>query len=207
MNKLLSHPAVKPLLFVLALGPFAWLLVGALTDGLGANPAEALTRGTGDWTLRLLCLTLAVTPLRQITGWAAMARWRRMLGLYAFFYGLLHFLCYAWLDMGFDVADIVRDIPKRPFVLVGTLALLLMLPLAATSFNRAVKALGAARWRRLHQLVYAIVLLGLLHFFWMRSAKNNFGEVAVYAAVIALLLGWRLWKRRQARPAAATVTS
>lgn len=207
MNKLLSHPAVKPLLFVLALGPFAWLLVGALTDGLGANPAEALTRGTGDWTLRFLCLTLAVTPLRQITGWVAMARWRRMLGLYAFFYGMLHFLCYAWLDMGFDVADIVRDIPKRPFVLVGTLALLLMLPLAATSFNRAVKALGAPRWRRLHQLVYAIVLLGLLHFFWMRSAKNNFGEVAVYAAVIALLLGWRLWKLRRARPAAAAAVT
>ena len=207
MNKLLSHPAVKPLLFVLALAPFASLLVGALTNALGANPAEALTRGTGDWTLRFLCLTLAVTPLRQITGWVAMARWRRMLGLYAFFYGLLHFLCYAWLDMGFDAADIVRDIPKRPFVLVGTLALLLMLPLAATSFNRAVKALGAARWRRLHQLVYAIVLLGLLHFFWMRSAKNNFGEVAVYAAVIALLLGWRLWKLRRARPATAVITS
>ena len=207
MNKLLSHPAVKPLLFVLALAPFASLLVGALTNALGANPAEALTRGTGDWTLRFLCLTLAVTPLRQITGWVAMARWRRMLGLYAFFYGLLHFLCYAWLDMGFDAADIVRDIPKRPFVLVGTLALLLMLPLAATSFNRAVKALGAARWRRLHQLVFAIVLLGLLHFFWMRSAKNNFGEVAVYAAVIALLLGWRLWKLRRARPATAVITS
>ena len=207
MNKLLSHPAVKPLLFVLALAPFASLLVGALTNALGANPAEALTRGTGDWTLRFLCLTLAVTPLRQITGWVAMARWRRMLGLYAFFYGLLHFLCYAWLDMGFDAADIVRDIPKRPFVLVGTLALLLMLPLAATSFNRAVKALGAARWRRLHQLVFAIVLLGLLHFFWMRSAKNNFGEVAVYAAVIALLLGWRLWKLLRARPAIAAITS
>ena len=207
MNKLLSHPAVKPLLFVLALAPFASLLVGALTNALGANPAEALTRGTGDWTLRFLCLTLAVTPLRQITGWVAMARWRRMLGLYAFFYGLLHFLCYAWLDMGFDAADIVRDIPKRPFVLVGTLALLLMLPLAATSFNRAVKALGAARWRRLHQLVFAIVLLGLLHFFWMRSAKNNFGEVAVYAAVIALLMGWRLWKLRRARPATAVITS
>ena len=129
-----------------------------------------------------------------------MARWRRMLGLFSFFYALLHFLCYAWLDMGFDVADIVRDIPKRPFVLVGTLALLLMLPLAATSFNRAVRALGAARWRQLHRLVYAIVLLGLLHFFWMRSAKNDFGEVAVYAAVIALLLGWRLWKLRQAPP-------
>jgi len=208
MNKLLSHRAVKPLLFVLALGPFASLLYGALTDGLGANPAEALTRGTGDWTLRFLCLTLAVTPLRQWTGWTAPARWRRMLGLYSFFYGVLHFLCYAWLDMGFDLGDIVRDIPKRPFVLVGTLALLSMLPLAATSFNRAIKALGAARWRALHRLVYAIVLLGLLHFFWMRSAKHNFAEVAVYAAVIAVLLGWRLWKARQTQPAArAALTS
>lgn len=207
MNTLLSRRAVKPLLFLMALLPIASLIYGALSNGLGANPAEALTRGTGDWTLRFLCLTLAVTPLRQITGWGVMARWRRMLGLFAFFYALLHFLCYAWLDMGFDVADIVRDIPKRPFVLVGTLALLLLLPLAATSFNRAVRALGAARWRQLHRLVYAIVLLGLLHFFWMRSAKNDFGEVAVYAAVIALLLGWRIWKLRRPRRAAARVTS
>ena len=194
MNKLLSHRAVKPLLFLLALWPFGALLHGALTNGLGANPAEALTRGTGDWTLRLLCLTLAVTPLRQWTGWTAVARWRRMLGLYTFFYGTLHFLCYAWLDMGFDPAAIVRDIPKRPFVLVGTLALLLMLPLAATSFNRAVKALGPARWRLLHRLVYAVAPLALLHFFWMRSAKNNLGEVGVYGLIIALLLGWRAWK-------------
>ena len=194
MNKLLSHRAVKPLLFLLALWPFGALLHGALTNGLGANPAEALTRGTGDWTLRLLCLTLAVTPLRQWTGWTAMARWRRMLGLYTFFYGALHFLCYAWLDMGFDPAAIVRDIPKRPFVLVGTLALLLMLPLAATSFNRAVKALGPARWRLLHRLVYAVAPLALLHVFWMRSAKNNLGEVGVYGLIIVLLLGWRAWK-------------
>ena len=197
MNALLSHRAVKPLLFVLALWPFAALLCGALTDGLGANPAEALTRGTGDWTLRFLCLTLAVTPLRQWTGWTAPARWRRMLGLYAFFYGVLHFLCYAWLDMGFDPAAIVRDLPKRPFVLAGATALLLMLPLAATSFNRAVKALGAARWRRLHRLVYAIALIALLHFFWMRSAKHNYCEVAVYAAIVGVLLAWRVWKARQ----------
>jgi methionine sulfoxide reductase heme-binding subunit len=199
MNKLLSHRAVKPLLFTLALLPFASLLHGALYDGLGPNPAETLTRSTGDWTLRFLCLTLAVTPLRQATGWTAVARWRRMLGLYSGFYGLLHFLCYAWLDMSFSAADILRDIPKRPFVLVGTLALLLMLPLAATSFNRAVRALGSARWRQLHRLVYAIALLGLLHFFWMRSAKNDFGEVAVYAGVIAVLLGWRLGKAWRVR--------
>jgi len=199
MNALLSHRAAKPLLFMLALVPLGWLFFGALTQGLGPNPAEALMRGTGDWVLRFLCLTLAITPLRQWTGWTALARLRRMLGLFSFFYALVHFLCYAWLDMGFDAAAIVRDIPKRPFVLVGTLALLLMLPLAATSFNRAIKALGAARWRQLHRLVYGIVSLGLLHFFWMRSAKNDFAEVAVYAVIVALLLGWRLWTAWGAR--------
>jgi sulfoxide reductase heme-binding subunit YedZ len=199
MNALLAHRLAKPLLFVLALLPFAYLLHGALTNSLGANPAEALTRGTGEWVLRLLCLTLAVTPLRQWTGWSALARLRRMLGLFTFFYALLHFLCYAWLDMGFDAADIVRDIPKRPFALVGTLALLLMLPLAATSFNRAIKALGAERWRALHRSVYVVALLGVLHFFWMRSAKNDFAEPAIYAAVLALLLGWRLWRAWRSR--------
>jgi sulfoxide reductase heme-binding subunit YedZ len=203
VNAWLLHPAAKPLLFVAALLPLARLLFGAVTDGLGANPAEALTRGTGDWTLRLLCLTLAVTPLRQWTGWHALARLRRMLGLFAFSYGVLHFLCYAWLDMGFDAAAIVRDIPKRPFVLVGTLALLLMLPLAATSFDRAIRALGAARWQRLHRAVYAIAGLAILHFFWMRAGKNDYAEVAVYAAVVALLLGWRAWRRWRPASAAA----
>jgi sulfoxide reductase heme-binding subunit YedZ len=207
MNALLAHRAAKPLVFVMALGPLAWLLFGALTDGLGANPAEALMRGSGDWVLRFLCLTLAVTPLRRWTGWSALARLRRMLGLFTFFYAVLHFLCYAWLDMGFNLADIARDIPKRPFVLVGTLALLLMLPLAATSFNRAIKALGAARWKLLHRLVYAVVLLGLLHFFWMRSAKNNFAEPALYAAIVALLLGRRVWDLLRTRPTAASLTS
>ena len=164
MRSPLLHPAAKPLLFVAALLPFASLLHGALTDTLGPNPAEALIRGTGDWVLRFLCLTLAVTPLRVAWRRPALARFRRMLGLYAFFYGVLHFLAYAWLDMGFDPAAIARDIPKRPFALVGFAALLLMLPLAATSFDRAIKALGAARWQALHRLVYAIVLLGLLHF-------------------------------------------
>jgi methionine sulfoxide reductase heme-binding subunit len=191
----LLHPAAKPLLFAASLIPFAWLLYGALANTLGANPAEALLRSTGDWTLRFLCLTLTITPLRTWLKQPALARLRRMLGLFAFFYGCVHFLCYSWLDMGFVLGDIVRDIPKRPFVLVGTAALLLMLPLAATSFNKAIKALGAARWKLLHRAVYAVVLLGLLHFFWMRSAKNNFGEVAVYAAIVAVLLGWRLRER------------
>jgi sulfoxide reductase heme-binding subunit YedZ len=202
----LLHPAAKAVVFTLALMPLSWLAYRAATDTLGANPAEALIRGSGDWVLRMLCLTLAVTPLRQISGVHALARFRRMLGLFAFAYGQLHFMAYAGFDMGLDLAAILADIPKRPFVLVGSAALLLMLPLAATSFNRAIKALGAGRWQALHRSVYAIVLLGLLHFFWMRAAKHNFSEVAVYAAVIALLLGWRLvravragWRPRSPR--------
>ncbi|HEX6708238.1 MAG TPA: protein-methionine-sulfoxide reductase heme-binding subunit MsrQ [Albitalea sp.] len=192
---LLLHPAAKPLLFVLCLLPFAWLFHGAWANTLGANPAEALIRSTGDWTLRFLCITLAVTPLRQWTAQPALARFRRMLGLFTFFYVVLHFLSYSWLDMGFELDAIVKDIPKRPFALVGFTAFLLMIPLAATSFNRAIKWLGAKRWQTIHKAVYAIVLLGLLHFFWMRAAKNNFAEVAVYAGVIAVLLGWRIKQR------------
>jgi sulfoxide reductase heme-binding subunit YedZ len=201
VNRWLLKPAAKPLLFAASLLPFAWLFYGAFADQLGANPAEALIRSTGDWTLRFLCLTLAVTPLRTWTGWHALARLRRMLGLFTFFYGCLHFLAFAWLDMGFELAAILKDIGKRPFILVGTLALLLMLPLAATSFNRAIKALGGKRWQALHKLVYATALLGLLHFFWMRAAKNNFGEWSIYAAIMAVLLGWRLWRRLR-QPAA-----
>lgn len=186
---------LKPAVFLACLLPLAWLVYAAAADRLGANPAEALIRATGDWTLRLLCLALAVTPLRQWTGWHALARLRRMLGLYTFFYATLHFLAYAWLDMGLAIGDIVRDIPKRPFILVGTCALLLLVPLAATSFDRAVRTLGAARWRALHRAVYAVAGLALLHFFWMRAGKNDFAEVAVYAAILGGLLGWRLWKR------------
>lgn len=194
VQKALLHPATKPALFLLLLAPFVQLLVGIFTHALGPNPAETLIRGLGDWTLRCLCLTLAVTPLRQWTGWHALARLRRMLGLFTFFYAGLHVLGYTWFDMGFEWADIARDIPKRPFILVGTLALLLMLPLAATSFNGAIRALGARRWQLLHRLVYVIAALAILHFFWMRAAKNNFAEVAVYAAVLGVLMGWRVWK-------------
>jgi sulfoxide reductase heme-binding subunit YedZ len=199
-NRWLMHRAAKRLLFVAALLPLAWLVWGAYADALGANPAETLIRSTGDWTLRFLCLTLVVTPLRQWSGWQALARLRRLLGLFTFFYGVLHFLCFAWLDMGLNLQAIVRDITKRPFILVGSAALLLMLPLAATSFNAAIRWLGAKRWQALHRAVYATALLAILHFFWMRAGKNDFAEVAVYAAVLALLLGWRLW-RRFAKPA------
>jgi len=187
------HPATKPLVFLLCLWPFAWLLYGAFTDALGANPAETLVRSTGDWTLRFICIVLAVTPLRVISGWNALALYRRMLGLYVYFYVVLHLLCYAWFDMGFDIGEIAADIPKRPFILVGFAAFVLLTPLAATSFNRAIKALGAKRWQMLHKLVYLIAGLGLLHFFWMRAGKNNFAEVFVYAGIVAMLLLWRVW--------------
>ena len=202
-QKLLLHPAAKPLVFVLCLLPFAWLFYSALTNQLGANPAEALIRSMGDWTLRFVCIVLAVTPLRVISSTPALARFRRMLGLFAYFYVFCHLLSYSWFDMGFDVPEIARDIAKRPFILVGFSGFVLLTPLAATSFNAAIKAMGARRWQWLHKLVYLVAGLGLLHFFWMRSAKNNFAEVFVYAAIIAVLLGWRVyhfWKKNRLQP-------
>jgi len=194
MRAWLLHPAAKPAVFALCLLPLARLVWGAVFDQLGANPAEALIRSTGDWTLRFLCLTLAVTPVRTLTRTPQLARYRRMLGLFTFFYACLHLLAYGWLDMGLDVADIGRDILKRPFILVGFGTWLLLLPLALTSFNRAVRWLGGRQWRALHRLVYLIAGLALLHFFWMRSGKHDFAEVGVYAAIVALLLGWRVYR-------------
>jgi sulfoxide reductase heme-binding subunit YedZ len=187
--------AAKPLLFLLCLAPLGWLVFGAVANRLGANPAEALIRGLGDWTLRGLWLTLAITPLRELTGLAALARFRRMLGVFSFVYASLHLLAYGWLDQGLDLAEIAADIAKRPFILMGFLAWALMLPLAATSFNRAIKAMGAKRWQALHKAVYAVGIVALLHFIWMRAGKNNFAEPAVYGVILAALLGWRLWKR------------
>jgi methionine sulfoxide reductase heme-binding subunit len=189
---LLLHALAKPILFGLCLLPLAWLVLAAFTDQLGANPAESLIRSTGDWTLRFLCLALAVTPLRIKTNTPALARFRKMLGLFVYLYVVLHLVSYSWFDMGFELEDIVKDIVKRPFILVGFLGFLMLTPLALTSVNRAIKALGAKRWQRLHKLVYVVAGLAILHFFWMRAGKNNFAEVAVYALVLGGLLGWRL---------------
>ena len=204
----LGHPAVKPVVFVLWLLPVAWLFWAAAADRLGANPAEALIRSLGDWTLRALVLVLLVTPLRVVAGWPPLAQLRRMLGLFVFFYGSLHWLAYAWFDMGFVWTDIVKDVGKRPFILVGTVAWLLLLLMAATSFNRAIRWLGATRWRLLHRSVYAVAVLAILHFFWMRAAKHNVADVAVYAGLLGALLGWRLWRRiRRPEPLAQPVVS
>jgi methionine sulfoxide reductase heme-binding subunit len=194
VNRWLMHPFAKPLVFLAASLPFAWLVWAAFADQLGANPAEALIRSLGDWNIRFLVLVLLVTPLRTIAGWPALARLRRMLGLFVFFYSSMHLLAYAWFDQGFVWSEVVTDIAKRPFILVGMLAWSMLLMLTLTSFNKAIRWLGARRWQWLHRLVYAIAGLAVLHFFWMRSGKNDFAEVAVYASAFTVLLGWRAWR-------------
>ena len=196
-NRLLGRGWVKPMLFLVCLLPAAWLFWAAVQDRLGANPAEALIRSLGDWTLRFLLIVLAVTPLRVVSGLAVFARWRRMLGLFVFFYASLHLLTYAWFDQELVIAAVVDDVIKRPFILVGMLAWGLLLLLAATSFNRAIRWLGARRWQGLHRAVYGIAALALLHFYWMRSGKNDFAEVALYAALLGSLLAWRAGRRFQ----------
>lgn len=191
----LLHPAAKPLLWLFCMLPMLWLFYAAATDKLGANPAEALSRSTGELTLRFLCMVLAISPLRVVLGLSALARFRRMLGLFVYAYVCLHLLSYAWFDMGFDPMDMARDIAKRPFILVGFIAFLLLTPLALTSFNRAIKAMGARRWQQLHRAVYLVAGLAILHFFWMRAGKNDFGEVLLYAVILGALLAWRLWRR------------
>ncbi|WP_353246411.1 protein-methionine-sulfoxide reductase heme-binding subunit MsrQ [Limnohabitans sp.] len=197
MRAALRHPAAWWAVLLAGLMPLAWLVAQTLQDQLGANPAEALIRATGDWTLRGLCVVLAVTPLRNLLGWPELARFRRMLGLLVFGYASLHMLSYAWFDMGFDVADTLQDIVKRPFIWLGFSAFVILLALAATSFNRAMRWLGGRRWQWLHRGVYLVAVLAVLHFWWMRAGKQDFDEVLVYAAILAGLLGWRLLKMRR----------
>jgi sulfoxide reductase heme-binding subunit YedZ len=175
--------------------PALQLLFKAILDQLGPNPAEALIRGTGDWTLRWLCVVLAVTPVRILFKLPALARLRRTLGLTVFAYAVLHLLCYAWLDMGAEWPEIVQDIAKRPFILVGFVSWLVLLALAATSFNAAVRWLGGRRWQWLHRAVYLVAPLAILHFYWMRAGKQNFTDVVMYAGILAVLLGWRLQRK------------
>jgi sulfoxide reductase heme-binding subunit YedZ len=192
--------ALKAIVFAAALVPLGRLVVGVALypDWLGANPAEFITRSTGDWTLRFLLATLAVTPLRKAFGWHWLASLRRMLGLFAFFYGLVHLSSYVAFDQVFDLTDILADIVKRPFITVGFTALVLMLPLAITSTDRMVRRLGARRWLAVHRLVYVVAPLGVLHFWWM--VKADIREPALYAAILAGLLGYRLVARvREAR--------
>jgi sulfoxide reductase heme-binding subunit YedZ len=177
---------LKPLVFAVSLGPLAHLLVGAWQGSLGANPIETITRSTGLWTLRFMLITLTVTPVRRLTGWNDAIRLRRMLGLFAFFYGSLHLLTYVWLDQFFDWASIVKDVAKRPFITAGFSAYVLLVPLALTSTAGMIRRLGGRRWRRLHRLAYATAALGVVHYWWL--VKADIRPPRNYAIVLAMLL-------------------
>jgi sulfoxide reductase heme-binding subunit YedZ len=189
--------AIKVAVFLIALVPFARLAWQSVfnVEALGANPIEHLTRATGWWTLFFLAITLAITPARKLFNLPWLLKLRRMLGLSTFFYVALHFTTYIWWDKWFDVAEIVKDVIKRPFITVGFAAFVLLIPLAATSFNAAIRFMGGKRWQLLHRAVYAIAVLGVLHFWWHKAAKNDLFEPLMFALVFALLLGWRLQQR------------
>ena len=195
----------KVLLFVAALVPAAYLTYGLFTDGLGANPAEALQTQTGIWALRFLVLTLAVTPVRRLTKWNRVIQYRRMLGLFAFFYAFLHLLAYAVLDRYFDFAGVWEDVVKRPFITAGMVAFVLMVPLAITSTKGWIRRLGR-RWQLLHRLIYVSAVAGAIHYLW--KVKIITGSPVYYALIIAALLafriGWQVWNRRPRSAVSAT---
>ena len=197
---------LKPLVFTACLWPLAALVWGLLTDHLGANPIRAITLETGTWTLRFLVLTLAITPLRRLSRWSNAIRFRRLLGLFACFYGTLHFTTYIWLDQFFDGSSIVKDVMKRPFITVGFLAFLGLLPLALTSTAGWIRRLGGRNWQRLHRLIYVSAVGGVLHYWWL--VKADVQRPQIYATLIGVLLLYRLvvaYWRRPPRPVPSTV--
>lgn len=190
---------LKAIVFALALLPFVRLVFAAFYDHLGANPLEFITRNTGDWTLYFLCMTLAMTPLRKLLHWNWLIRLRRMLGLFTFFYASLHFLTFLWFDHFFDLEEMWRDVIKRPFITVGFITFVLLLPLAMTSTNGMIKRLGGQRWQWLHRLIYVIAPLGVLHYFWMKAGKQDFAQPLLFAGIVGVLLGLRLiWRFKKA---------
>jgi sulfoxide reductase heme-binding subunit YedZ len=186
---------LKAALFLASLYPLLRLFWLAYADRLGANPIEFITRSLGTWTLVFLLITLSITPMRNLSGWPALIRLRRMAGLFAFFYALLHFITYLWLDQFFDLEAIYRDVIKRPFITLGFAAFVLMIPLAITSTNAMMKKLGGKRWQILHRLVYAVAIFAVLHYWWL--VKKDITQPLIYAAVLAVLLAYRLWMMRK----------
>ncbi|MGC9562407.1 sulfite oxidase heme-binding subunit YedZ [Brachymonas sp. M4Q-1] len=196
----LTNPWSKPLLWGVALMPLAWL-IGRASAGAYVNPEEALVRGTGDWALRMLLLTLAVTPARVSLHLPQLLRFRRSLGQLSFVYACVHLSLYLWLIVGFESGKLVHDLARHPYVFAGMATFVCMLPLGLTSSNAAIRALGAARWQLLHRLVYVVAALAMLHFFWVRASKNQVIEPMLYAAVLGGLLAWRLWYWNRNAPA------
>jgi len=190
---------LKAAVFSLALLPFGRMVYLTVTQQL-VEPLEFITRGTGDWTLYFLCITLGVTPLRKLSKWNWLIKLRRMVGLYAFFYAFLHFLAFFWFDHFFDVQEVWKDVLKRPFITVGFIAFVLLIPLAVTSTNAMVRRLGGKQWQWLHRLVYVIAPIGILHFWWMKAGKHNFTQPIIFGLIVLTLLGVRLYWKLEKRP-------
>lgn len=186
---------LKLVAWVVALVPFMGLVIGVINADLGPNPIETITRTTGWYALVLLCVTLAITPLRRLTQWAWWLRLRRSMGLFAFFYASLHLLAWLWFEHYFMISEMLRDVFKRPFIAMGMAAFVLMLPLAATSTHGAIRWLGGRRWQKLHRLVYVVAVVAVAHFWWMRSGKHDMSDPAGFAAIVTVLLGARWWWR------------
>ena len=182
---------MKLFIFLLALLPLDRLVWLGLTHDLGANPVEFITRSTGTWALVFLCLTLAMTPLRLLTNSVVWIRYRRMLGLFSFFYASLHFVIWLWLDQNFDLMEMLKDVLKRPFITMGFISLILLIPLAWTSTHWAQRKLGR-RWAQLHRLIYLIACTAILHYWWHKAGKNDLDTVTIYAVVLLLLLCYRI---------------
>jgi len=192
-------PWVKPTVFLACFIPLGLLGFNAYTDNLGANPIEVITHSTGTWTLVFLLLTLAVTPLRKLSGWQGLIKLRRLLGLYAFFYACLHFTTYVWLDQFFDWQGMIQDVVKRPFITAGLTSFMLLIPLALTSTTGMIRRLGK-HWQALHRLVYLIALGGVVHYLWLVKADRR--QPLIYGAILMLLLGYRVvvkWRPKQLR--------
>lgn len=184
-------PLVKPLIFLVALLPLGRLVWLGFTDDLGANPIEFITRSTGTWALVFLCITLAMTPLRLLTNQSIWIRFRRMLGLFSFFYACLHFSIWLWLDLDWNLLEMIKDVIKRPFITMGFLSFVLLIPLALSSNHWAQKKLGR-RWTQLHRLVYVIAIAVILHYWWHKAGKNDLETVSIYAIVVISLLSFRI---------------
>ncbi|MCX4189327.1 sulfoxide reductase heme-binding subunit YedZ [Methylophaga sp. OBS3] len=183
----------KVLFFIAALVPAIWLTYALFTDQLGANPIEAITRDSGTWALRFLLLTLTLTPIRWLTGFNQIIRFRRMAGLFVFFYAVTHMLLYLWLDQFFDWTEILKDIIKRPFITIGFISMLLLLPLVITSTNKMMKRLGGQRWKQLHKLTYVVAALSCLHFLML--VKADITEPVIYIVILSLLFAVRIYRQ------------
>jgi sulfoxide reductase heme-binding subunit YedZ len=191
---------LKPVVFGLCLAPLAWLFWQGVAGGLGANPIEVITHSTGLWTLNFLLITLSITPLRKLSGQLWLIKFRRMFGLFAFFYACLHLLTYVWLDKFFDLRDMLRDVAKRPFITAGLTAFVLLVPLAITSTRKMIQRLGGKRWQLLHRLIYVAATAGVVHFWWL--VKKDIRQPFIYGSVVGVLLAYRVlaWRLSQAKP-------